>query len=126
VVPTTKWLPSGEMSTSHVGVEHLGALLLVAGGRPVGDGYRAGGQVEHHDLVALETGDICPVADGDQPGAVRGDVELVDVDGAVAGAGDGEVDVGREGAGDRSTAARALRATPLAVWRCRRCRADRR
>jgi hypothetical protein len=51
-----------------------------------------GGQVEHDDLVALEAGHRRPVADGDHAGAVGADVELVDVDGAVAGAGEGQVD----------------------------------
>src|SRR5215213_7664077 len=90
-----------DVDIAHVGVEHRGALLLEAGGCPVGDADRGGGQVEDDDLVALQAGHVRPVADGDQPGAVGADVEVVDVDGAGAGTGEGQVDVVAQGPGDR-------------------------
>src|SRR5215208_3792706 len=90
-----------DVDIAHVGVEHRGALLLEAGGGPVGDADRGGGQVEDDDLVALQAGHERPVADGDQPAAVGADVEVVDVDSAGAGAGEGQVDVVAQGPGDR-------------------------
>src|SRR5439155_7021027 len=90
----------------HVDVAHLavearfGALRVVAVGLPVGDLGRVGAEVDHGDLDPALTADGLEVAPRHEGPAVGADDDRLHPGrGALVGVGEGDVEVGVEGAG---------------------------